>query len=199
MRSLNSVARYLVQSSVRTSANLSSPNRIGATVKAIRSSRNAWAAGSRRRTSASGNGEGRAAAVARQLPLLVAQRDLPAVPRPAARLHAGLEQHELVRPGREAARAAEGVELGQDRDERVVGRLHGEVVALALRHVPEGSAAAVQLEARAAQEQRVKGGDRLLAHGRGPPQRGEPALRVVPHNACRLPERANHPQPRIGR
>jgi len=48
-RSLNSGARYFVQSSVRTSANLSSPNRIGATVKMTRRSRNAWALGSRRR------------------------------------------------------------------------------------------------------------------------------------------------------
>src|ERR1044072_7982027 len=38
---LNSLDRYLVQSSVRTLANLSRPNRIGATVKAIRSIRNA--------------------------------------------------------------------------------------------------------------------------------------------------------------
>src|SRR4051812_50162580 len=38
---LNSLDRYLVQSSVRTLANLSSPKRIGATVKAIRSSRKA--------------------------------------------------------------------------------------------------------------------------------------------------------------
>src|SRR3954447_2909941 len=38
---LNSLDRYFVQSSVRTLANLSSPNRIGATVKAIRNIRNA--------------------------------------------------------------------------------------------------------------------------------------------------------------
>src|SRR3954467_15581468 len=38
---LNSLDRYLVQSSVRTLANLSSPKRIGATVNAIRSSRKA--------------------------------------------------------------------------------------------------------------------------------------------------------------
>jgi hypothetical protein len=36
MMSLNCVARYFVQSSVRTLANLSRPNRIGATVNAIR-------------------------------------------------------------------------------------------------------------------------------------------------------------------
>src|SRR4051812_14384860 len=41
MRLLNSLDRYFVQSSVRTLANLSRPKRIGATVKAIRSSRKA--------------------------------------------------------------------------------------------------------------------------------------------------------------
>src|SRR4051812_28369702 len=38
---LNSLDRYFVQSSVRTLANLSRPNRIGATVNAMRSSRKA--------------------------------------------------------------------------------------------------------------------------------------------------------------
>src|SRR3954453_2192746 len=58
MMSLNSVARYLVQSFVRTFANLSIPNRIGAAVNAIRSSMNACAAGSRRSTSGLGIGMG---------------------------------------------------------------------------------------------------------------------------------------------
>src|SRR3954470_10574101 len=59
--SLNWVDRYRVQSSVSTPANLSSPNRIGATVKAIRSSRSAWAAGSSRSVRADGSGTGRRA------------------------------------------------------------------------------------------------------------------------------------------
>src|SRR3954463_11865907 len=58
MMSLNSVARYLVQSLVRTFANLSMPNRIGAAVNAIRSNMNACAAGSRRSTSGLGIGMG---------------------------------------------------------------------------------------------------------------------------------------------
>ena len=58
-------------------------------------------------------------------------RDLAALPRAPARLHARLEQRELVRPGREAARAAEGVELAEDRHQRVVGGLRGEVVDVA--------------------------------------------------------------------
>src|SRR3954471_13802099 len=56
---LNSLERYFVQSSVRTLANLSRPNRIGATVKAIRSRKNAWAVGSARRSSVRGIGAGR--------------------------------------------------------------------------------------------------------------------------------------------
>src|SRR5829696_3796993 len=50
MRLLNSLDRYLVQSSVRTLANLSRPNRIGATVNAIRSRTNACVDGSSRRS-----------------------------------------------------------------------------------------------------------------------------------------------------
>src|SRR3954452_22205949 len=61
-RLLNSDERYFVQSSVRTFANLSRPNRIGATVKAIRSMRNACATGSRRSSSERGIGIGRSVA-----------------------------------------------------------------------------------------------------------------------------------------
>ena len=59
IRSLNSGARYFGQSSIITSANLSRPNRIGATVNAIRSSMKACAAGSLRRTFGLGIGMGR--------------------------------------------------------------------------------------------------------------------------------------------
>ena len=47
IRSLNSGARYFGQSEIITSANLSSPNAIGATANATRRSMNACAAGSR--------------------------------------------------------------------------------------------------------------------------------------------------------
>ena len=63
-------------------------------------------------------------------PASVVERHLAALPCPPARLHAGLEQRELVRPGREAARAAEAVELGEDRHQRVVRGLRGEVLDL---------------------------------------------------------------------
>src|SRR4051794_407700 len=52
----NCVDRYFVQSSVRTPANLSRPNRIGATVNAIRSSRKACTAGSLRTAARVGSG-----------------------------------------------------------------------------------------------------------------------------------------------
>jgi hypothetical protein len=59
---LNSGARYFVQSSVSTFANLSIPKRIGATVNAIRSSRKACATGSPRSVVEVGTGVGRRAA-----------------------------------------------------------------------------------------------------------------------------------------
>src|SRR4051812_46422314 len=65
--SLNGVARYRVQSSVRTSANLSIPNRIGATTKTIRISRKAWATGSRRAASRTLTRPARGASVAMAL------------------------------------------------------------------------------------------------------------------------------------
>ncbi len=61
MMSLNSGARYLGQSLIMTSANLSRPNRIGATVNATRSSMNACAAGSLRKMFGFGIGIGRRA------------------------------------------------------------------------------------------------------------------------------------------
>jgi hypothetical protein len=61
-------------------------------------------------------------------PALLVDRDLAPAPRALARLHARFEQRELVDPGREAAGAAEVVELGEHRHQRVVGRLHREVL-----------------------------------------------------------------------
>src|SRR3954464_5236289 len=55
---LNSLDRYFVQSSVRTPANLSRPNRIGATVKATRSIRKACTAGPPRTAVRAGGGGG---------------------------------------------------------------------------------------------------------------------------------------------
>jgi hypothetical protein len=52
------VARYLVQSLVSTFANLSMPNRIGATVNVTRNIVKAWATGSRRSLAIVGIGAG---------------------------------------------------------------------------------------------------------------------------------------------
>src|SRR5215204_3458617 len=58
IRSLNSGARYLGQSEISTSANLSRPKRIGATANTTRRSMNACAVGSRRSVSGLGTGIG---------------------------------------------------------------------------------------------------------------------------------------------
>ena len=73
-----------------------------------------------------------------------------------------LVERELVRPRREAALAAEAVELGEHGDERVVGGLVGEVV-----EVGAVSTAAADLEARGPEEQRVQAPRRVVARRRG--------------------------------
>ena len=91
----------------------------------------------------------------------------------------GLEQGELVGPGREAAVAAEVVELGQHGDERVVGAWW----ARSSRSLPRrrGSAAAAggDLEARGAQQQLVQAPDRLGVGARVARAKGrQPLARV---------------------
>jgi hypothetical protein len=63
-------------------------------------------------------------------PRVVREWDLAPLPRALAQLHCGLEEGELVGPGREAARAAKVVEPSEDADEGVVGRLLGEIVEI---------------------------------------------------------------------
>src|SRR3954447_2574825 len=80
MMSLNCGARYFVQSSHRTPANLSRPKRIGATVKAIRSSRKACTAGSLRTSVRVGKGAVRVLiAPSRPVPRVVLRRQRPAL------------------------------------------------------------------------------------------------------------------------
>jgi hypothetical protein len=71
------------------------------------------------------------------------------------------------------------VELAEDRHERVVGGLHGEVVDVVGRELVELAAAAAELEARRAQQQRVQLRERLVARAGGAAQRGDPGLCVV--------------------
>ena len=94
-------------------------------------------------------------AVCHQSPVLGVECDLAAVPGSPARLGARLEQGELVGPGREAARAAIVVELGEDGHERVVGTLLGEVLTLGSEPRRRRRAAA-DLKARGPQQQLVQ-------------------------------------------
>src|SRR3954454_10215488 len=98
---------------------------------------------------------GRQAGVGDLRPALLVDLDLASAPRAAASLHARLEQRELVGPGREAAGAAEVVELGEHGHQRVVGRLHGEVVVV--------DPPAAELEPGRAQQQSVELADRGVA------------------------------------
>jgi hypothetical protein len=70
---------------------------------------------------------------------------------------------------------AEGVQLAQNRHERVIGRLQGEVVTDTCATAAEGAPAARDLEARGAQEQRVQALERLLAVGSATRERLDPA------------------------
>jgi hypothetical protein len=106
-----------------------------------------------------------------QVPRLGLELDLAALPRAPPHLHAGLEQGELVGPRGEAAVAAEVGQPAQHRDEGVVGALLGEVVGV-------GRAAAVDLEARRLQQQRVQLRDRGLALAAARVEAVEPALRL---------------------
>ena len=73
----------------------------------------------------------RSAVVEQLFPAVGLERDLASVPWASAQLHGGLEEGELVCPRREAAVSAVGVQLAQDGDERVVRRVHREVVEVA--------------------------------------------------------------------
>src|SRR5215218_7697423 len=91
-----------------------------------------------------------------QAPGLGLERYLTALPGPPAQLYRGLEQSELVRPRREAAGAAKAVQSRQDGDERVVGRLVGDVVEVVAAQMRESRPAAGAFEARGAQEELVE-------------------------------------------
>jgi hypothetical protein len=90
-----------------------------------------------------------------------------------------VQDRELVRPGREPALAAEVVELAEHRDAGVVGALERQIVEVVGAQRGELPAAAVQLEAGAADEQRMQLGDRCLARGARRAQVVEQTLRLV--------------------
>src|SRR4051794_4705933 len=102
MRSLNWLDRYRVQSSVRTLANLSRPNRIGATVKAVRSRTNACKAGWRRTLAEVGRGAGRSADV------IVLMLILPLEGRMLGVARRGVLTCDVVQPPKRSRRLAPG-------------------------------------------------------------------------------------------
>ena len=91
-------------------------------------------------------------------------------------MDSGLEEGELVCPGREAAVASEVVELAQDGDEGVVGALLREVVVVVAAQVRERRAAAVDLIACRLQEQGVQRLDSCFALATGPAEPVDPRL-----------------------
>ena len=121
-----------------------------------------------------GVGIRRAAPVGKLRPAVGLERDLMPVPGALAHLHGGLEQRELVGPRREAAVAAIRVQLAHDRHQGVIGGLHREIIEFS-RARP---AAASDLEARSAQQQRVERYDRLLVPAAGSRERFDPPERL---------------------
>jgi hypothetical protein len=120
-----------------------------------------------------GVGVRRVAPVGQPRPALGFERDLAPVPRPPAHLNRGLEQRELVRPRREAALPAIGVQLAHDRHQRVIRRLRREIVEV----TGAAAAAASDLEARRSQQERVQRLDRLVVPPSRTRERLQPAER----------------------
>ena len=88
--------------------------------------------------------------------MLRLERHLSVPPGAPAHLHRRLEQRELVRPGAEAALAAEVVEAAQHRDGCVVGGVLGELVQLDRRELGERASPPEDLEAGRSQEEPVE-------------------------------------------
>src|SRR3954469_5289240 len=95
-------------------------------------------------------------AVGELCPAVVLERHFAVLPAAPADPHGGLEQRELVCPCAEATVAAVGVQLAQDRHQRVGCRLRREVVEFPGPAVGERAAATSELEAGGAQEQCVQ-------------------------------------------
>src|SRR5947209_8130325 len=83
-----------------------------------------------------------------QWPRLRLERDLASLPGSLAHVGGGFVERELVRPGREAAVATEVAQLAQDRDERVVRALLGQIVVVTAPQVRRASASAVHFKPR---------------------------------------------------
>jgi hypothetical protein len=116
-----------------------------------------------------------AEAVGHAVPRLGIELDAGGAPEMAADLVRDLEDRELRRPGGEEALAAEAVELGEDRHERVVRRLVGEIVELGATEREPGSAPG-DLAAADPKEPLVQASHRLEAPR--PAQVDQPAGRL---------------------
>lgn len=118
------------------------------------------------------------------LPLLGVHGHSWASPEMSPDLAGDFEDHELVRPGREPALAAERVELAQDRDGGVCGGVMGEIVGFrATDREPIG--ASVDLGPGDTHQQGVQFGDALLTVGCLHMQDGKPAPRFGVRHAGR--------------
>ena len=89
------------------------------------------------------------------LPGIGLKDDLTPLPGPTPKLYAGLEQRELVCPGREAALAAEVAELGKHCHQGVISGLHCEIVEFLGSRMSERCPAPGDLMTRSTQEQPV--------------------------------------------
>src|SRR5438132_1717616 len=101
--------------------------------------------------------------VGEALPMLRLERHLAVSPGAPAHLHRCLEQRELVRPGAEAALAAEVVEATQHRDGGVAGSVLGELVELDRGELGESAGPPEHLEPRRPQQEPMEACHCLLA------------------------------------
>ena len=101
---------------------------------------------------------------------------------------AQLVEGERGGPGREAAEAAEVVEPSQHSEQRVVGRLLGDVVEVPAKVRVHGPSPR-RLESRGPQEKGMEIGDGPVTHGAVAPQAGQPVARdrVRKRNDSRVP------------
>jgi hypothetical protein len=125
-------------------------------------------------------------ALVEQAPRLRLERYLPPLPGALTQLDRGLEQRELVDPGREAAGAAKVVEPSEHADERVVGGLVGDVVEVVAAQVRKRRAAPGALEPRGTQEQGMQARDGLVLRPAVRSKVAQPRARVLVDQRTRL-------------
>ena len=143
------VVQGLVQSATGRARSRSARTSIGTPFSASATRTRAGAASGPRRSRAAASPGARSARLRRRArarrsrtdPRSPARAAPPSLPGALAELDRGLEQGELVDPGREAAGAAEVVETPEHAHQRVVGGLERDVVELVAAEVRKASAA----------------------------------------------------------